>query len=120
LTCLLAVACSGGSNNRPTTPATLQIVAPAANAVTGPDVALRVILRKARIIAPTRIGGAVKPGEGHIHVAVDGQVIAMLSGTTQPLTGLAPGTHTAQAEFVAADHLPFSNRVVAAVTFTVR
>ena len=88
--------------------------------MTGPDVDLRVVLRHARVIPQTRVGGAVNPKEGHIHIAVDGQLVAMVSGPTQRLTGLTSGTHTAQAEFVAADHVPFSNTVVAAVTFTVR
>ena len=33
---------------------------------------------------------------------------------------LTAGAHTLEAEFVASDHLPFANRVVAAVTFDVR
>jgi hypothetical protein len=31
-----------------------------------------------------------------------------------------PGQHTVQAEFVATDHQPFSNRVLAAVVFVAR
>ena len=38
----------------------------------------------------------------------------------EPLPTLSPGVHTVEAEFVASDHLPFANRVVAAVTFSVR
>jgi hypothetical protein len=33
---------------------------------------------------------------------------------------MSPGRHTVVAEFVAADHAPFANRVVAAVSFDVR
>jgi hypothetical protein len=53
-------------------------------------------------------------------VSVDGQITQMYYGTHQTVAGLTPGSHTIQAEFVAADHAPFSNRVVAAVTFEVR
>jgi hypothetical protein len=57
------------------------------------------------------------PNEGHIHLYLDGSLVAM--------TGLAgsvsarPGTHTLRAEFVAIDHLPFDPRVSVTVTFTV-
>jgi len=44
----------------------------------------------------------------------------MAYSTTQELKGLTPGAHSVQVEFVAIDHLPFSNRVVAAVLFTVK
>ena len=33
--------------------------------------------------------------------------------------GLAPGEHTLEAEFVAADHGPFDPRVTARATFTI-
>ena len=44
----------------------------------------------------------------------------MFYGVVQKIPNLKPGKHTIQAEFVASDHLPFSNRVVAAVTFEVK
>ena len=69
---------------------------------------------------PTQVGGAIFPDRGHIHVLVDGQLVAMPLQLTEPLPTLSPGMHTVQAEFVASDHLPFENRVVAAVTFRVR
>ena len=51
---------------------------------------------------------------------VDGTLVAMPLRLTEQLPKLSPGSHTVQAEFVASDHLPFANRVVAAVTFSVR
>lgn len=39
----------------------------------------------------------------------------MTYGLTQDVNGLAPGPHALRAEFVAADHGPFKNPVVAAV-----
>ena len=114
------VACSSsGPPARPHTPATLQITAPEPNAVTGPDLEVRVLLRHAHLVPGTQIGGTVDPHEGHIHVSVDGRLIAMINRPRVPLIGLSPGEHTVQAEFVASDHLPFANSVDAAVSFTV-
>jgi hypothetical protein len=111
-------ACTGSGSARPSTPATLRIVTPAPDAHTGRDVDVRVVLDHARIVsAPT--GTQLNPKEGHVHVSLDGQFIAMSYDLNRQLTALAPGRHTVQAEFVATDHLPFGNRVVAAVTFTV-
>jgi hypothetical protein len=123
LVCALGVAaaaCSGSSSGRPHTPATLQILTPAPNATTGSDVELRLQLRHARVVPASQVGGAVRPDRGHIHVSVDGQVTQMLYGVVQQVPNLSPGTHTIQAEFVASDHAPFANRVVAAVSFTVK
>jgi len=116
----LGAACSGSGSGRPETPATLQIITPAPNAVTGSDVDLRLRLRDAHVVPGTQIGGKIRPDRGHIHVSVDGQITQMYYGTHQTVAGLTPGRHTIQAEFVASDHAPFSNRVVAAVTFEVR
>jgi hypothetical protein len=113
-------ACSAPSNGRPGTPATLQILTPAPNAVTGSTVDLRLRLRHAHVVPAAQVGGKIQPDRGHIHVSVDGQITAMYYGVHQEVPGLTPGRHTIQAEFVAADHAPFSNRVVAAVTFDVQ
>jgi hypothetical protein len=115
----LGSACSSSSSARPETPATLQIVTPEPNATTGTDVDLRLVLRHAQVVPGTQIGGTIRPDRGHIHVSVDGQVTQMYYGTHQQVPGLTPGNHTIQAEFVASDHAPFSNRVVAAVSFKV-
>jgi hypothetical protein len=124
---LVAGACSGSGSEavtsttapRPTTSATLQIVSPSPNAVTGHDVKLELRLAGAALVPATQVGGKIRPDRGHIHVSVDGALIAMPAVLEQPIPGLARGLHTVQAEFVAADHLPFKNRVVAAVTFRV-
>lgn len=101
------------------TQATLQIVTPAPNAVTGPTVELRMQLEHAELVPPTQIGGQIRGDRGHIHVSVDGALVTMSLELNQPIPDLTPGYHTIQAEFVASDHLPFKNRVVAAVTFRV-
>ena len=104
---------------RPITSATLQIVAPAPNAVTGHSVELELRLTRAELVPATQVGGKIRPDRGHVHVSVDGVLVAMPAALEQPIPDLASGLHTIQAEFVAADHLPFANRVVAAVTFRV-
>jgi hypothetical protein len=53
-------------------------------------------------------------------LSLDGRLIAMPLRLAERLPKLQRGTHTVQAEFVASDHLPFDNRVVAAVTFDTR
>ena len=112
--------CAGSTSAaRPSTPATLQILAPGPNATTGQDVDVRVRLRHARLVPTGQIGGTVRPREGHLHFTVDGRTVAMTNQLTEPLRGLSSGDHTVQVEFVAADHLPFANHVVAAVSFRV-
>jgi hypothetical protein len=103
---------------RPATPARVQIVAPVPNQETGPDVTVQVKLSGAREVPEQ--AGEVKPDEGHIHVSLDGAVVAMAYQDTQVLKGLTPGQHSVQVDFVAVDHLPFRNRVTAGVLFTVK
>ena len=53
-------------------------------------------------------------------MSVDGKLIVMSYGLSTEVTGLSPGVHVLQGEFVANDHLPFADRVLAAVIFTVK
>jgi len=120
---LVIGACSGGSigstgSQRPSTTARLQIISPGPNEVTGPDVHLSLNLIGAQVVQPNT--GPLRPDQGHIHVSLDGQLVSMTYGTTQDLPNTPPGSHSIQAEFVATDHQPFSNRVVASVLFTVK
>jgi hypothetical protein len=99
--------------------ATIDVVAPADGArVAGDELEVVMELEGGRIVegASTQLS----PDEGHIHVSLDGDVVSMTYGTVQvlDLRTLEPGTHTLEAEFVAADHAPFSPRVVASVSFT--
>ena len=59
------------------------------------------------------------PNEGHIHLSLDGRIVAMSTSLRVDIKTL-PGRHTLRAEFVAVDHRPFQPRVVAVVTFEVR
>jgi hypothetical protein len=117
----VAGACSSkGSSaaNRPTSAARLEILSPAPNAVTGPDLTIQLALTGGTIVPAAT--GPLRGDQGHIHVSVDGKLISMAYGTTQDLHGLTPGPHSMQAEYVATDHAPFKNRVVAGVLFTVQ
>jgi len=122
---VLAGACapanpSSSTTARPRTQAHLQIDSPTPNqVVTGSSIDLRLALQGATVVPPSQVSG-IDPTEGHIHVSVDGKLVSMTYGLTQKVTGLAPGTHTVQAEFVASDHRAFANRVVAAVVFQVQ
>jgi hypothetical protein len=109
---------SGGDAARPRTDARIQIVQPAANQVVGTDPTLELNLIGATVV--DRTTGPLTPTEGHIHVTVDGKLVSMAYGTTQPLGPLPPGPHTLEAEFVATDHAPFANRVKAGTLFTVQ
>jgi hypothetical protein len=117
----IAGACSSTSNaatERPRTPARLQIESPAPNARTNRDVPVTLGLEHARLVVPLE-GAEVRPDRGHLHVSLDGRIVAMPSSLHITVPALAPGPHTITVEFVASDHQPFRNRVVAAVTFVV-
>ena len=107
---------SSSSGKRPTTPVRVQITQPTPNQVIVGDKTTLVI----NLIGGTvvdRTNGPLTPTEGHIHVTLDGKLVSMAYQTTQELTGLTPGSHSATAEFVAVDHQPFQNRPTAAVIF---
>ncbi|HZQ27768.1 MAG TPA: hypothetical protein VFA94_08720 [Acidimicrobiales bacterium] len=106
------------ASNRPTTDAKLQIVSPTANQVTGPNITVQLNLIGGKVVPQT--SGPLRGDEGHIHVSIDGKIVTMAYSTTQDINGLAPGEHSLQAEFVATDHAPFKNRLVAAVLFKVQ
>lgn len=111
-------ASSPNAGQRPATKARIQIVSPKPNQETGPEVTIEVNLIGAREVE--RTGPPITPDEGHIHISVDGATVAMAYGDSHTLKGLTPGPHSVQVDFVAADHIPFANRVTAAVIFTVK
>ena len=106
------------AGERPATSARIQIVSPTPYQETGPDVTVQVKLIGAREVP--QVSGPIRPDEGHIHVSLDGAVVAMAYQDSQVLKGLTPGEHSVQVDFVAVDHVPFRNRVTAAVVFIVR
>lgn len=106
------------AQERPTTNARIQIVSPTPNQETGPDVTVQVKLIGAKEVP--QVSGPLNPEEGHIHVSLDGVVVAMAYSESQTLKALTPGKHSVQVDFVAVDHVPFRNRVTAAVLFIVK
>lgn len=108
---------STSSKDRPVSTARLAVVEPAPNATTGANVTVKLDLIGATITPLTST--KLSPTEGHVHLYVDNKLVSMTFGLTQDLPNLAPGPHSVRAEFVAADHAPFKNPVVAAVLFTV-
>ena len=104
---------------RPASTATLSIQQPTAGEdVQGAQVEVVMELTGGRVIDTAST--TLTPDTGHIHLSLDGQLVSMTYGVVQlvDLTGLALGSHTLRAEFVAADHGPFDPRVMATVRFT--
>jgi hypothetical protein len=123
-------ACSGGDGGsaqpaattavaaRPSSPAKLIIESPRnGQTVRQARPEVRLELAGAKIVnqTTTRIQG----DEGHIHLLVDGRLVAMNYGLRQRLPQLPPGQHVIQVEFVAADHAPFEPRVLTQAAFQV-
>jgi hypothetical protein len=102
---------------RPSSPAKLTIVTPRNGQTVKEGTELRLGLDDAKIVnqTTTRIQG----DQGHIHLLVDGKLVAMNYGLEQRLPELTPGQHVLQVEFVAADHAPFDPRVLTQAAFTV-
>jgi hypothetical protein len=70
----------------------------------------------------TSVAGAstdVRPDTGQIYVSLDGRLLSMTFSANEVFgaSGLTTGSHVLEAEFVAADHLPFQPRVVERVMF---
>jgi hypothetical protein len=117
------VGCGSSSppaSTRPITHAQLIIVSPTPDEVTGPDLTLTFRVIGGTVLNPAQATGPLRGDQGHIHVSLDGKLIQMAYSTQAQLTGLSPGQHAVQAAWVATDHLPFANPVVADVLFTVR
>ena len=70
-----------------------------------------------RIVKQTT--GKLTPDEGHVHLTLDGKGYVMSYGNRQDFRNVAAGQHSLQAEFVAKDHAPFTNRPRAFVSFNV-
>ncbi len=110
---------AAASAARPSSPATIRIVKPRTGEVLGARrVAIEIELVGARIADATST--AIGPTEGHVHLYVDNSLASMNYGLRHALD-LPRGAHVVRAEFVAADHAPFSPRVFSPeVVVTVR
>ena len=130
---LIVAACSSDGDNggqaatattaavaadRPSSPAKLTIETPRQGQTvkqTRPQLVLALDGGKVVNQTTTRVQG----DEGHIHLYVDGKLVAMNYGLRQRLPQLPPGQHVVQVEFVAADHAPFDPRVLTQAAFEV-
>jgi hypothetical protein len=109
----------GPSVFRPSTTATISIVAPQPGAVLHGHpavVTVRIVVHGGRIVPLT--SSTLVPNEGHVHLYLDGALVSMIAGTATTIRA-PPGDHTLMAEFVAVDHGPFDPRVRTSVTFRV-
>ena len=123
-----AVGCSGNptpthptvpsTGPRPSSPASVEIVSPAQSAtVQGATVHVVLRLEGGTIVPQTST--EIRPDEGHVHHYVNNVLVSMNYGLEQDLP-VQPGSTVLRAEFVAADHAPFSPRVWSdEVVFTV-
>lgn len=113
----------GPQGERPSSSAELRIVEPAPGAVVSGDrVPVVLELEGGRIVE--EVSTDLRPDEGHVHLALDGEALTLLGGLEEDLAELhggplEPGHHVLEAEFVAADHGFFIPRVLATTTFTV-
>jgi hypothetical protein len=121
----IAASCSAGgassaaTSTRPASPAKLTIVSPTdGERINGSTVHVAVELSGAKIVQATSTN--VVPTEGHLHVSLDGEIVAMNFGLTDDVPNVTAGPHVLQVEFVASDHLPFDPRVIAQTTFEVK
>jgi hypothetical protein len=103
---------------RPSSPATVEIVEPAQSAmITGDTLHVVLSLTGGTIVPQTTT--ELRPDEGHVHLYVNSVLVSMNYGLEQDIP-VQPGSTVLRAEFVAADHAPFSPRVWSTeVVFTV-
>ncbi|HEY7400859.1 MAG TPA: hypothetical protein VH989_08175 [Actinomycetota bacterium] len=109
----------GPSAVRPTSAATIAFEEPTqGEVVSGNVLQVRLHLVGGRIVPSATT--TLTSDTGHVHLSLDGSLVSMTYGLQQTISliGQEPGNHVLQAEFVAADHAPFSPRVLASVAFT--
>jgi hypothetical protein len=107
------------TGSRPSSPAVVKIVEPATGStIAGTTAHIVISLQGAQIVSATTTN--VRPDQGHLHLYVDNALVSMNYGLEQDIA-VHPGTYVLKAEFVAADHAPFSPRVWSQeVFFTVK
>ena len=94
---------------RPSSLATVEILEPAqGSTVVGATAHIVLKLTGAKIVTETTT--SIRPDEGHVHLYVNSQLVSMNYGLEQDIP-VTPGTLVLKAEFVAADHAPYSPRV---------
>jgi hypothetical protein len=109
---------TAAAGQRPSSTATLSFAAPRSGAkISTDELTVRLDLQGATVTQVTST--TVTADTGHIHLSLDGVLVSMTGDTQQvvDLRNVAAGTHTLQADFVAADHLPFDPPITARMTF---
>ena len=107
------------TTTRPSSPAKIEILSPANGEIfhgTPATIAIRVRVTGGRIVPFTT--KTITPTTGHVHILIDGALVAMTTSVST-VARVDPGSHILVAEFVAADHGPFSPRVLASASFEV-
>ena len=99
----------GSTGPRPSSPATVDIVSPAPSTTVQGDT-LHVVLRLNGGTLVPQTTTEIRPDEGHVHLYVNNVLVSMNYGLEQDIP-VQPGSTVLKAEFVAADHAPFSPRV---------
>lgn len=95
-------------STRPVSSGKVTIAAPAAGSVIDPaQVTVEVEVADFELVALGAVGQP-RPGYGHLHVTVDGQVQPQMEGTAFPVC-VPSGPHTIAAFVVAEDHFGFMN-----------
>lgn len=94
----------GPCRGRPATTARLEVLAPPDGASFFGRVPVRVRVAGGRLAPSAAL--ANQPNEGHLHIAVDGQVTSMV-GTENQDVAVPLGEHRITVEFVANDHVAF-------------
>ena len=108
----------GSTGPRPSSPATVEIVSPAPSTTVEGDT-LHVVLRLNGGTLVPQTTTDIRPDEGHVHLYVNNVLVSMNYGLEQDIP-VQPGSTVLKAEFVAADHAPFSPRVWSTeIVFTV-
>ncbi len=114
---LAAPLVQGPCRGRPGTDASVEVVRPAEGAVFHDRVPVEVRIVAGRLALGT--GLANRPGEGHLHISVDGNIISMIGQERQTIP-VPLGRHVIGVEFVANDHISFCPRETVTRTVVVR
>lgn len=94
----------GPCQGRPATAATLEVLSPAEGQTFAGRVPVRVRVVGGRLAPSAAL--ANQPDEGHLHIAIDGQVMSMV-GLERQVIPVPLGAHRITVEFVANDHLAY-------------
>lgn len=97
-------------------PPTIELLSPAVNGVVpAGDVSMSVKTTGLKFVMASNTNVA---GEGHVHFTLDDKPFEMSVKPDYTYEGVAPGSHTLEAELVQNDTKPFDPPVIQQITFT--